>query len=331
MERGRFSGDGSATAPARGGAADVDVLLGELGAILAQAEHMLQDIVRQGRSSLVGDSGAAQENRAILSARTRFVQERSRELRQRYETSSRRVADLRARTTATREQARRVSEQSRTARDRRRTPRADPTGTDGTATGPRPPRPDPRPVPLRPADAAHLRDTATFVRGLLDHDLSTASPLIIGNATRLLATAVLALLPDGAPTGPTTADGGDDARPDTLGRAMVFVDENAHREISLADIAAAAFVTPRAVQLAFRRHLGTTPTAHLRQVRLDRAHHDLLAADASGDSVTDVAHRWRFSSPSRFAADYRHAFGVTPSSTLHQGRPARSTPTAKRP
>ena len=41
-----------------------------------------------------------------------------------------------------------------------------------------------------------------------------------------------------------------------------------------------------------------------------------LAADPDRDSVTAVAYRWGFSSPSRFAAYYRRSYGVTPSHTL---------------
>ena len=100
-------------------------------------------------------------------------------------------------------------------------------------------------------------------------------------------------------------------------RAITFVDEHAHEEVSLADIAAAARVTIRAVQLAFRRHLDTTPSEYLRRVRLDHAHRDLLAADPAHDSVTAVAYRWGFASSSRFAAYYRQAYGLPPGRTLH--------------
>jgi transcriptional regulator GlxA family with amidase domain len=71
------------------------------------------------------------------------------------------------------------------------------------------------------------------------------------------------------------------------------------------------------VQLAFRRHLDTTPTAYLRQVRLDAARIELLAAAPEDRvTVTEVAYRWGFCSPSRFAERYRAAFGTTPSETL---------------
>ena len=57
--------------------------------------------------------------------------------------------------------------------------------------------------------------------------------------------------------------------------------------------------------------------AYLRQVRLGRAHHDLLHAEAA-TTVTAVAHRWGFTSSSRFATQHQQVYGTTPSHTLHQ-------------
>jgi transcriptional regulator GlxA family with amidase domain len=105
--------------------------------------------------------------------------------------------------------------------------------------------------------------------------------------------------------------------PAAVRRAVAFIDEHADRDISAADIADAAHVTIRAVQLAFRRHLDTTPSDYLRRVRLDRAHQELCAASpGDGVTVTEIATRWGFASPSRFAASYRDTYGVLPSHTL---------------
>jgi AraC-like DNA-binding protein len=101
-----------------------------------------------------------------------------------------------------------------------------------------------------------------------------------------------------------------------LRRAVAFIDEHADRQLTVADIAAASFVTVRAVQLAFRRHLDVTPMGYLRRVRLGRAHLELLAADPARGSVTAVAYRWKFASASRFTAYYRSTYGVLPSHTL---------------
>jgi AraC-like DNA-binding protein len=159
------------------------------------------------------------------------------------------------------------------------------------------------------------RDTAQLVDGLLADSEAAAAPLVIGSAARLLAATALTVFPNTAVTEPASNDRRD-ARPQTVRRAVAFIDEHAHEDITVADIAAAASVTTRAVQLGFRRHLDTTPLDYLRRVRLDHAHRDLLAADPAGDSVTAIAYRWGFPSPSRFAARYRQAYGVPPGHTL---------------
>lgn len=102
----------------------------------------------------------------------------------------------------------------------------------------------------------------------------------------------------------------------TVPRAIAFIDEHARDDISAADIAAAACVTPRAVQLAFRRHLGITPMGYLRQVRLEQAHRELLSARADDRTVTRIAADWGFTNLSRFSAQYRETYGVPPSHTL---------------
>ncbi|GAA0479118.1 hypothetical protein Ade02nite_40130 [Paractinoplanes deccanensis] len=85
----------------------------------------------------------------------------------------------------------------------------------------------------------------------------------------------------------------------------------------MADIAAAAGTTGRAVQTAFRRHRDTTPMAYLRQVRLDGAHRDLRAADpTTGATVTAIAARWGFRGTARFTSLYRQRYGTSPQHTL---------------
>jgi AraC-like DNA-binding protein len=176
---------------------------------------------------------------------------------------------------------------------------------------------------IRPGSAAGeqtLRHAVAFVSASLGEDLAAAeSPLLRGSLERLLTDLVLATFPNGA-TAVTDARVGLDARsPATLRRAVAFIEANAERDVGIDEIAAAARVTRRAVQLAFRRHLDTTPTAYLRRVRLDAAHRELLAAAPDGGlTVTEVAYRWGFCSPSRFTERYRAAFGTTPSRTLRR-------------
>lgn len=110
----------------------------------------------------------------------------------------------------------------------------------------------------------------------------------------------------------------DGARPPVLERALAFIHDNADTEIGLADIAAAADVTPRAVQYMFRRYLDTTPLEYLRRVRLHRVHRDLQAADPSVDTVSAIAGRWGFTHAGRFSMAYKQAFGTAPSTTLRK-------------
>jgi AraC-like DNA-binding protein len=170
--------------------------------------------------------------------------------------------------------------------------------------------------PTSPLAAQHWQRTIEYLREMLANAEATAQPLIMGGAARLLAATVLTTFPNTALTEPTTQDR-HDATAATLRRAIAFIEQHAHTDISSADIAAAANISIRAVQLAFRRHLNSTPMSHLRAVRLDRAHQDLLAADPGrGDTVTSIANRWGFYHPSRFTTHYRRTYGVTPRHTL---------------
>lgn len=182
-----------------------------------------------------------------------------------------------------------------------------------------------RPEPVRltdhrphsPAAARHLRRTIGYLRDhlLADPDFAV-QPLIASTAAQHLAAGVLAAFPNTALTEPTATDR-NDAHPVTLRHALAYIDDHADEPITVADIAEAAHVTVRALQYAFRRHLDTTPLAHLRRVRLSHAHADLLAATPlDGTTVTDVAAHWGFFHPGRFAALYRAAYGCPPHRTL---------------
>ncbi len=172
--------------------------------------------------------------------------------------------------------------------------------------------------PLTPASGHALGSTIAYLR---DHVLGDAAAppteLLAATAAQHLAAAALAALPHSARTEPTRTDSRD-ATPATLRRALSWIDAHAQQDVTVADIARASYVTPRALQYAFRRHLGTTPLAHLRQVRLHAAHRDLLAADPATTTVTAIAMRWGFAHPGHFAAHYRNTFRTTPTTTLRR-------------
>ncbi|MEV6112883.1 helix-turn-helix transcriptional regulator [Streptomyces sp. NPDC052109] len=183
-----------------------------------------------------------------------------------------------------------------------------------------------RPVRLtghRPRSAAAARQLSHTITHLRDHVLSDPEiadqPLIAATAAQHLAASVLAAFPNTALAEPTATDRRD-GHPAMLRRALAYIDDHADQPVTVADIAGAAHVTVRALQYAFRRHLDTTPLAHLRRVRLAHAHQDLAAAGpGNGETVTAIAARWGFHHPGRFAALYRDTYRRSPHTTLSGG------------
>ncbi|WGL51781.1 helix-turn-helix transcriptional regulator [Nocardioides sp. BP30] len=167
---------------------------------------------------------------------------------------------------------------------------------------------------LRPEQAGHWRRTVDYLtQTLAANDTAASSPLVLGAAGRLLAAATVTAFTPGALPRPSEHRSGIA----TVRRAVAFMEANPDLDLSVTDIAAAAHVSVRALQIAFRRHLDATPMGYLRRVRLDRVRADLHAADPTrGVTVTDIAARWGFADLSRFSAHYRRMFGELPRDTL---------------
>lgn len=165
--------------------------------------------------------------------------------------------------------------------------------------------------------AQHLSRTIAYVGDVLPNPDVKASPLVLAAISQLLASSVVAAFANTSDPGPEQA-GTDsrDGRPATVGRALVFMESNLDQAISIADIAAAAGVTVRALQIAFQRHLGATPLEHLRRLRLEEVRAELLAADPAERTVAAVAARWGFHHHGRMTAAYRELYGELPSTTL---------------
>ncbi|WP_242625210.1 helix-turn-helix transcriptional regulator [Krasilnikovia cinnamomea] len=170
------------------------------------------------------------------------------------------------------------------------------------------------------AQAARRWNTVfTYVREAVAGLSAVDQPLLTGRLARLLAATALVAFPNNALLDPTLEDSRD-ARPASLRRAVAYIDDNAHRDVSPAEIAAAARVSIRTVQLAFRRHLDTTPMAYLGRVRLEHAHREIQAADPTRTTVGEIATHWGFANHSRFTTIYRATYGITPSHALRGGR-----------
>lgn len=172
-------------------------------------------------------------------------------------------------------------------------------------------------APVSAARQRTLARTAEFICGqLITSGATGMHPLIVPEMTRLAAATFLQAFPNTTMTA-SYLPGPVWVAPAAVHRAVAFIEADAAQPVTLDQMATAAGVTGRALQYAFRRYFGTTPTGYLRRVRLERAHAELADADpASGLTVSAVARRWGWASHSRFTVAYQQRFGVLPSHTL---------------
>jgi AraC-like DNA-binding protein len=98
--------------------------------------------------------------------------------------------------------------------------------------------------------------------------------------------------------------------------ALEFIESRSAEIGTVADIAASVGLSVRALDDGFRRYVGMPPMTYLREVRMVRAHAELLASEPEMTTATAVARKWGFGHYGRFAADYRRRFGCKPSETL---------------
>lgn len=98
---------------------------------------------------------------------------------------------------------------------------------------------------------------------------------------------------------------------------LEYMERNAGAPLSPRALARAGYMSVRTLHTTFHNELGTSAMAYLRAIRLDRVRGELLRGGPRR-RVTEVAMRWGFSHPSRFAQQYRARFGELPSQTLRR-------------
>ncbi|MGC4077137.1 MAG: helix-turn-helix transcriptional regulator [Rubrivivax sp.] len=175
-------------------------------------------------------------------------------------------------------------------------------------------------APLNPASAPTLQLAMKLAevlhRGLSDGVALQHAPIALLNLRQSLLHLLLAGVPSSV-TERLRSPRRLPPAPRHVVRAIEYMRENASRPISIADVAAAASVSVRALQEGFQRFRETTPSACLRQIRLERTRQDLLDPEMPA-SVSEIALRWGFVHMSLFAARYRKAFGELPSTTIRR-------------
>jgi AraC-like DNA-binding protein len=106
---------------------------------------------------------------------------------------------------------------------------------------------------------------------------------------------------------------GEPARPAAVRDAMDIIETSPQMPLATAT---QCHISVRTLQEEFRRHLGMSPMAYLRTVRLRHAHRDLRSANPTHVTVASIAHRWGFSHLGRFAAAHKAMCGETPLQVL---------------
>ncbi|MBN8912394.1 MAG: AraC family transcriptional regulator [Rhizobiales bacterium] len=110
-------------------------------------------------------------------------------------------------------------------------------------------------------------------------------------------------------------------KPKHVKRAIDYMRANARQPLTLQDIAAAAQVSIRALHYGFQKFVGESPFEHLRQIRLEAAYAELVQAPETV-SIADIAKRWGFPNPGRFAQICKASYGRSPSE-IRRARPGR--------
>jgi len=105
-----------------------------------------------------------------------------------------------------------------------------------------------------------------------------------------------------------------------LARALEIMERHLAEPLPIERIARQAGASPRHLQDLFHEHLGASPAAHYRALRLTRARRMLIETT---QPVLEIAGAAGFSSAASFARAYRRLHGEPPSETRMRARHAR--------
>jgi AraC-like DNA-binding protein len=95
-----------------------------------------------------------------------------------------------------------------------------------------------------------------------------------------------------------------------------YVESQCGADITVAGMAEIAGVSVSTLTRAFLKHRGFSPATFIKRAKLSRAR--TLLETGAATTVVGVALRCGFANPSRFANDYRQAFGESPTEALRR-------------
>ncbi|MFD8790718.1 GlxA family transcriptional regulator [Streptomyces vinaceus] len=98
-------------------------------------------------------------------------------------------------------------------------------------------------------------------------------------------------------------------RGSTLEPLLCWMEDNAHRELTLDEVAAQAGMSVRTLNRRFREHTGTSPLQWLHRARVRQAQYLL---ETTGHPVERIASQVGFGSPTAFRDRFRRITGTSP-------------------
>lgn len=96
-----------------------------------------------------------------------------------------------------------------------------------------------------------------------------------------------------------------------LSKIINFITENYNSQISLEDVANAAFMTPQAFCRYFKKHTGHTFVSFLNEVRINDACKSLISGEKA-DCISGVAYKAGFNSITNFNRVFKSIIGQSP-------------------
>ncbi|MCD2194896.1 AraC family transcriptional regulator [Actinomycetospora endophytica] len=170
---------------------------------------------------------------------------------------------------------------------------------------------------LTTGPGARLLSAVRFLQAEIDRpDGLLDAPLAREQVESYVLTALLLGVPHSYSDELARTSGRD--QPTVVRRTMDFVEDHVDEVLSVSRLARAAGVTARTLQISFARHIGMSPSAYVRDVRLARVHADLESGCPEDVSVTGRALHWGFANMGRFSDHYRRKYGELPSATLRR-------------
>ncbi|WP_153108726.1 helix-turn-helix domain-containing protein [Propionivibrio limicola] len=102
----------------------------------------------------------------------------------------------------------------------------------------------------------------------------------------------------------------------TVRRIREYITENADAGVNVPELCRQFHMSRRTLQYSFEEVTGLSPTAYIRNIRLNGARRELRRLQRGDRSVSEIALDGGFSHFGQFSQDYRQLFAELPSATL---------------